>query len=60
VLDVEGHEMQALAGIVPKILPRVFCIEHTFVGLNNLKEKLKKHYRLQSVQKHNAIFVRIS
>ncbi len=59
VLDVEGHEMQALKGIIPKVLPRVFCIEHTFAGLNNLKEKLKKYYKLRNVHQHNAIFVRI-
>jgi len=57
VLDVEGHELEALRGIVPEILPKVFCIEHTHVGLENIKTILGKNYGLHSIHKHNAIFV---
>lgn len=61
ILDVEGHEMSALKGIMElqKIhLPKVFCIEHSMVGLDNLKKTLDECYKLHSVQQHNAIFVK--
>ena len=58
VLDVEAHELEALDGIVPKVLPKVFCIEHTFVGLDNLKNKLKNNYNFHSLYQHNVMFVR--
>lgn len=61
VLDVEGGELEALTGILEidkKYYPKVFCIEHTMVGLDNLKIKLEKDYILKDIQQHNAIFLR--
>lgn len=61
VLDIEGHELQALPGIMElkqEYLPRVFCIEHSFVGINNINNILGEKYKLHSVQKQNAIYVK--
>ena len=62
VLDVEGHEFEALKGIVTldkKYLPRVFCIEHSFTGLDNISRILGSNYKLDTVEKHNAIYVKV-
>lgn len=61
VLDVEGHELEALDGILPipvEFLPKVFCIEYTICGLDNLKEKLKDYYTFDGTYTHNAFFVK--
>lgn len=54
VLDVEGHELKALKGILP-VGPRLMCIEYTWVGLDNL-EKAMLGYKLESIHENNAIF----
>lgn len=46
VLDVEGHEIEALDGIFSierDILPDFFCIEYGHVGVEILKKILNKH-----------------
>lgn len=61
VLDVEGHEVDALQGILEiptNALPKVFCIEHTIAGLDNLKKTLQPWYDYHSEQAHNAFFVK--
>jgi len=63
VLDVEGHELSALEGILPldnKYLPKVFCIEYPIVGLDCLSKKLKGHYALDKTYRNNAIFIKNS
>lgn len=61
VLDVEGHELQAIEGIIEiedKFLPKVFCIEHSFSGIDNITNLLNEKYLLHSIQKQNAFYVR--
>jgi len=61
ILDVEGHELEALTGILKityKQLPKIFCIEHTLCGLDNLKNKLQKHYTYHSSYAHNSFFIK--
>jgi FkbM family methyltransferase len=61
VLDVEGHELSALNGIMDldvKYLPKIFCIEHSFAGIKNISNMLKTTHKLYSVQKHNAIYTK--
>ena len=61
VLDVEGHEIEALKGIVTledKYLPKVFCIEHSISGAGMLENMLASKYDLHSKHAHNAFFVR--
>lgn len=61
VLDVEGHEIEALKGIITlpfEAQPKVFCIEHSFSGSNEISEMLKKHYTFHSKSHHNAFFVK--
>lgn len=58
VLDVEGHELQALNGILSidkTLLPKIFCIEHTMVGLDKLNNKLP-NYKLLEVNLQNAFY----
>jgi len=61
VLDVEGHELSAIEGILKideKCLPKVFCIEFPQSGLDNIKQALSKHYNFDMKSHHNAMFVR--
>ena len=61
VLDVEGHELEAIDGILPigeQYLPKVFFIEHTVVGIDSISAKLTESYTLDKVYKHNAVFVK--
>jgi FkbM family methyltransferase len=61
VLDVEGHELQAIDGMLDldiKVLPKIFCIEHSFSGINNITNKLKNTYILHSLHQHNAIYIK--
>lgn len=62
VLDVEGHEEDALQGILEipvSVLPTIFCIEHTIIGLNKLKKILEPWYSYHSEEAHNAFFIKI-
>lgn len=61
VLDVEGHEISALDGILSinkPDLPKVFCIEHTLSDLNVITAKLSEFYSYHSQFQHNAFFTR--
>ena len=61
VLDVEGHELEALEGILEiptEALPTVFCIEHTITGNDNLVHMLSTNYSFHSKYAHNAFFVK--
>jgi len=61
VLDVEGHELQALKGIMEldfEFLPRVFCIEHSFSGLDNIAHLLGAQYKRHSIHQQNAIYIK--
>lgn len=62
VLDVEGYELVALDGILrlnKKKYPKVFCIEHTLCGFDNLKEKMENNgYLLKDTYKQNSIYMR--
>ena len=64
VLDVEGHEKEALKGILDikeEILPDIFCIEHGHIGIDVLKSILEKKYKFETVcpSNINAIFSKI-
>ncbi|MFA5759419.1 MAG: FkbM family methyltransferase [Clostridia bacterium] len=62
VLDVEGHELQALSGIINisnDVLPDVFCIEYSFSGLDNISKLLKGKYIQHSIHHHNVIFTKL-
>jgi len=61
VLDVEGHEIEALKGIVVlplTALPKVFCIEYTISGDNEINNILSPYYNFHSKYTHNAFFVK--
>lgn len=61
VLDVEGHEVNALKGIIDvkkKYLPKIFCIEHSFSGIDNITDILRSNYELYSIERQNAIYKR--
>lgn len=61
VLDVEGHESDALQGILDipaTALPKVFCIEYTITGNDKITEMLSPYYTFHSKYTHNAFFVR--
>jgi FkbM family methyltransferase len=59
VLDIEGHEIEALEGInFDRKIPKVICVEHNHVGLNRIKDFLQQKYILDFNDKLNAIFVR--
>lgn len=62
VLDVEGHEAEALKGIltIPEhALPQIFCIEHTITGLNEIKNMISKNYIFDSSYNQNSFFVKV-
>lgn len=58
VLDVEGHELDVLRGMEgTRVWPRVFCIEHGNIGLENLQERLAQvGYVFDGVAFNNAYF----
>jgi|ERR1700722_1717022 len=64
ILDVEGHECEALKGIlaIPEhAYPKVFCIEHQLSKENDwLIEMLSPWYNYDSYYHVNAIFVKKS
>jgi|SRR5579859_1563898 len=62
VLDVEGHEIDALTGIltIPEsALPKVFCIEHTITGFEKIRYMLANNYKFHSSYAHNSFFTKI-
>jgi FkbM family methyltransferase len=61
VLDVEGHEIEALEGILDipvKALPKVFCIEYTITGNDKIINMLSSNYSFHSKHAHNAFFIK--
>lgn len=61
VLDVEGHEKEALKGIleVPDAgLPKVFCIEYTITGLDLITQMISDKYNYHSTYAQNAFFIK--
>jgi FkbM family methyltransferase len=60
VLDVEGHELQVLSGMMGcPTLPDVMCIEFPFTGLDNITKKVSElGYRLDFLKHNNAHYVR--
>jgi FkbM family methyltransferase len=63
VLDVEGHELDALPSILSipdHALPKVFCIEHTIVDMNDdwLVKMLADKYNYHSSSYHNVFFIK--
>jgi FkbM family methyltransferase len=59
VLDVEGHELQVLAGMEgATVLPEVFCIEHGHLGDALIQPLANLGYRLDHKHHVNSFFVR--
>ncbi len=59
VLDVEGHELQAIEGMAgSSFLPRVFCVEHGHLGVEVLKKVLEPMgYKFDKIHVNNSIFI---
>lgn len=60
VLDVEGHELEALSGMIDSpVLPRILCIEYTQVGLDELQAPLARlGYTFDGISHSNALWRR--
>lgn len=61
VLDVEGHEEDALPGILSipsEALPKVFCIEDSITGDSKITQLLSEHYTYHSRYYQNAFFIK--
>jgi FkbM family methyltransferase len=60
VLDVEGHELEAIAGMQgADVLPRVFCVEYGMVDLAQLDSTLSAlGYRRDRVVHNNMVYLR--
>lgn len=61
VLDVEGHEIEALDGILSisyQSLPKVFCIEDTIADKNKLNDMLLPLYNYHSNYAHNSFYIK--
>jgi FkbM family methyltransferase len=55
-LDVEGFEFKVLDGM-KKVLPNVMCIEYSYIGLENLKSRMKSlGYIYDMISFNNAYF----
>jgi len=60
VLDVEGHEMEVINGMIDCSMPKVICAEFGHVGLENLSNKFKNfEYSLIWKDDINAIYALI-
>lgn len=61
VLDVEGHEVEALEGMAASpTIPEVMCVEYPFAGLDGIKKVLESYgYKLDFLKEVNAFFSRI-
>jgi len=61
VLDVEGGEIDVIAGMkdCPRgALPKILCVEHTLVGLENLEKVLSTmEYSYDCSSHSNSFFV---
>lgn len=60
VLDVEGHELEALEGMRgARLLPRVLCVESTISDRNRLHEAVAAlGYDFDVTMHNNSVFVR--
>lgn len=61
VLDVEGHEIEALEGIIEinnEALPKIFCIESTISSFEKIVNTLNNKYKYHSHSNHNAFFIK--
>ena len=60
VLDVEGHELSVLEGMIgSKILPDVFCIEYGHIGLGKVRQEVEAlGYVYDITSNGNAYFVK--
>lgn len=61
VLDVEGHELEAIDGIleIPKeFYPIIFCIEKGWINTDRLQEKLELYYTLDVDNEIDMFFKR--
>ena len=61
ILDVEGHELFALEGIMAlskSFLPKVFCIETDHTSITDIFDKIKQDYDHHSKYMHNDFFIR--
>lgn len=58
VIDVEGHELSVLDGVVGAItLPKVICIEYPITGINRItKSLIEMGYRFDFISFNNAFF----
>lgn len=57
VLDVEAHELKVIEGMQGSdVWPGIFCIEHPYVGLENLTRALSDKYNLVYSDRQNGIF----
>jgi FkbM family methyltransferase len=58
ILDVEGYELNVIKGMnLEKNSPKIMCIEHNAIGLDNLIKALPM-YKLDFNDDLNAVFVR--
>jgi FkbM family methyltransferase len=59
VLDVEGHELAAIEGMAgAAIMPRVFCVEHGWIEISVLDQKLgMMGFRKDRVLHNNLIYL---
>lgn len=58
-LDVEGFEFEAIKGMQGSVMPKIMCVEYSYIGLDKLIEFMKKsgyHYLFFS---HNNAFFSI-
>lgn len=60
VLDVEGHEIDVIHGMKnSKYLPKIFCIEYPFVGIDKLNSILNEmNYTFDIINHNNAFFIK--
>ena len=60
VLDVEGHEVAALNGMIgAKILPKILCVEFNHVGMWAIKEVVEKMgYKYDYSIKINDVYIK--
>lgn len=58
VLDVEGHELEVIAGMRDALLPSVLCVEHGHLGVERIRAALEGlPFRYDSSHEVNSFFV---